>query len=215
MYAGYQTNYYYEGIDGYLRQSGTLMVPCCLHAVFIGILAGGSSSQWIYFGTYQGYLPNSQSPGGVDTFWEKGDQCLLYGQGSLGAPDPPSRAYYLQYDRGGFHAGPCGGYYSYELRIGSANNPPVKYLNTGASSGRVQANTELQGGIAVATDRYGCAPDLSCTNPSYGLHLYTGGSWPAWTSSVSTAILTPPGGGPPFRHSYNTYWAFKTCPTAC
>jgi hypothetical protein len=81
----------------------------------------------------------------------------------------------------------------------------------GTSDGLVLAKTEVQGGAPISTDYFGCGGSpFHCNVTTYGMHLYNGTSWSIWSaSSVSS------GSNPPYLHTYENYWGYKTCPSSC
>jgi len=96
-------------------------------------------------------------------------------------------------------------------RKGSSGGTPFYYGVMSTNYGLVLAKTELQApsGTTINYAFFGCSSS-SCTDSSYGLRLYDGSSWSLWTASSTSSNANPP-----YLHTYNNYWSFKTCPSTC
>lgn len=235
-YAGYFTNSTaWQGVDGYIRQSTTSPLSGNNHhADWISVCGPPScgSNIWVQIGTYQGAIggtiPNDSisSYSGVDVYTEASDQCQDRTDVDHNAPPQADYPYYVNYDGQGPHTMTCPSYsklagqqvqyYNYQFRDGSSNDPPIAYGTLSSAAGQVETMTELYDGPTTPTntDYYGCSASLSCTTDSYGLHLYNGSAWLVWNANYSTSVWSPEG-DPPYRHSYNTYWSWKTCGAPC
>lgn len=215
-FGGYEGTGSHLGVDGYVRQSPTGPLTSGQHHVAYINVCQGSCFHWVQTGTYQGYLQNSSSPNDVHMFHENTDQCDRYTQGDNGAPPQADYPYYLTYNGTGAHNQTCpdgtpSTFYVFEFRKGSFANVPFYYGQLGALSGPISAETELYPSQSVpeANDYFGCSPTLTCTNTSYGLHLYDG-SFQLWTSGANTLA-----GNPPHLNQKQHYWAFETCASGC
>ncbi len=213
-YAGWQTQaVHWHGIDGYLRQSTTVSTSG-LHAIWITI-CGDCFTHWVQTGTYQGVFQGGSSQAAVHVYYENVDACGDYYAGDKGVPPAPDYAYYLMWDGASSHNIVCqnGDHqaaYTFEYRKGSVGNTPFHYGTLPTSDGMALAKTEIQGAPPINTDYFGCDPNRACGNGSYGLHLFNGTSWLGWTGASTKSEFQPP-----WLHTYNNYWSFKTCPASC
>jgi len=212
-YGGWQDSNW-NGIDGYIRQSGTVHLNSGLHLDWITLCQHDSCSQWTQVGTYQGYLTGHSNPDQVHVFYENVNVCGTYSNDDLGPPPTPNYAYYLSYDGNGQTGFYCPTHhtgYIIQYRMGSIGSNPIFNGDLSTSDGLVLAKTEDQGAL-LGTDYYGCQGVELCSNGSYGLHLYTSstGIWSGWTGGS-----VPSNGNPPYLHTFNNYWSFKTCPSLC
>jgi hypothetical protein len=213
IYGGYQTTNW-KGIDGYLRQSTTVSTTA-VHFVWITICGHSDCTHWTQTGTYQGDFAGGSSETAVHIYYENVDACGSYFKDDLGAPPSADYPYYIKRNAAGVHTIICPGgmprsAYTYEYRKGSLANSPFFLGNLGTDDGLAMAKTEIQGSPPINTDYFGCTSTFDCSTGSFGLHLFNGTSWSLWTGS-STASH----GNPPYLHTYNSFWAFRTCPNSC
>lgn len=216
-YAGYNSTGTYLGIDGYLRQSGSVaLVAPQHHGVWINI-CDATCAHWVQTGTYQGFGPtNRSSPSQTSIFHESMDQCFRHVILDDLPPPQPDYAYYLSYDGTGAHVQTCAdgshpNFYVWEFRKGSVGSLPFAYGQLPVLSGRAFARTEIfpDQSVPIGTDRFGCDTNQVCGNPSFGIHLLAGG-WTLWTSDA-----TPRSDNKPWLGPIQPYWGFKTCSTSC
>lgn len=213
-YGGYIPNSSWEGVDGYIRQSGTVSTTAA-HFDWITVCNNANCDEWVQQGTTQGCWNGGCSTSSVVMYTEILDVCGDYYPTNWSAPPSPDYPYYLYYNGGGARTILClngskrTGYY-FDFARGSLGGVFTQgALDT--TTGEIQAATEVNPpGSVIGTDYYGCDASKSCGNQSYGMHLYNGSSWTTWTAA-STKLT----GNPPFVHTYNNYWSFATCPISC
>ena len=210
------------GVDGYIRLSPTtLLTNPQVHADWINVCEYSNCNHWVQTGQYQGFLQYSNSPSGMQTYYENVDQCGVYHENQAGAPPQQDYAYYLTYDgKGSYHQGCPGGgdstFYVFEYRKGSWTSVPFFYGQLGEPQGLVGVGTEIgpTQAVPLGTDYYGCDANKSCTNSGYGLHLFnTSRSFVLWGSGDWGGTTGPD--SPPFAHRYQANWAFATCNVSC
>jgi hypothetical protein len=216
-WGGYEGTTTYRGIDGYLRQSGTVSVPYpAHHLVWINLCSVGCS-EFAQTGTYQGYLPFSSSPTAVHVYYENVTPCGDYREADKGAPGAANYPYYISHDGGGTVTVGCdnGSHrtgYGFLYRKGSfgSNSFFTGYMSSNYELPFVK--TEIYNDPPyVNADYFGCQDVGSCTNAGYGIHVYTAAStWVGFTGPASKIHYDPP-----YVYSYETYWSFRTCPTSC
>ena len=211
-YGGWQTGNY-KGIDGYLRQSGTVPTNG-FHAVWINLCAHDNCQDWVQLGTCQGIFRGGSSPSAVHMYVENRDHCGGYFALDIGAPPTPDCAYYLSYAGTG-SVWLCNGdpwsAFDFASRKGSWTSQPFFYGVLSTVDGLAMAKTEVQNGAPIGTDRFGCDHNKNCgVSQSYGMHLYNGTSWYLWTGAS-----TPSNGNPPYLLTHQNYWAYATCPVRC
>lgn len=80
----------------------------------------------------------------------------------------------------------------------------------GYAAGSILAKTEVQGNPPIGLSYFGCSPSLSCFTTDYGMRIFQNGAWNLWTVSSGSSESNPP-----YLHTYNNYWSYKTCGTAC
>jgi hypothetical protein len=214
-YLGYQTQGSFYGIDGYIRQSGT--VPTTgLHADWFTILVPHATwSEWAQLGTLQGDFAGGNTEAHPSMYYENVDLCNSYHALTLTSPPTQDYAYYITYNNAGAHTFSCGGIptvgYTYEYRVGSFTSSPIFYGVMSQPNGLAMAKTEIQGASTpFGTDYYGCTGTKVCTNQGYGLHLFNPGLWTTAYPTTTSHDVASWG-----LHSYNQYWSFATCPVAC
>lgn len=216
IYAGYQSTSLWQGINGYIRQSATVSTTAS-HFVWIN-LCESTCDRWVQTGTFQGNFAGGNSPSAVHMYYENVDSCGQYAALDIGTRENVNQAYYLSYNGTGGYSYYCGDgvyrtTYTFEYRRGSWSNPPFFYGRLRSNQGIAMAKTEAQGSPPLNTDYFGCKVVPDCNDAGGGLHLYNGSTWPTWTSSLSGATAST--GAPPYLGPIQTYWAFKTCPSAC
>ncbi len=97
--------------------------------------------------------------------------------------------------------------YPYEFKMGSIYNPPVEVGWLAQSSAQVEVLSEDQA-APLGTDYFGCDTSMNCTNPGYGIHVFSNGSW-QYNFGVATTLSD----GPPCLKVLSptgSYWAFKS-----
>jgi hypothetical protein len=215
-YGGYQTTSNWYGIDGYLRQSGTVYTTGD-HAVWINLCGYNNCNEWVQLGTYQGIFRAGSSPGSVHIFYENEDPCGEYFADDVGAPPSANYPYYLNYNLQGGATYYCPGdpvpktFYTFEYRKGSWGSTPFYWGVLDSTSGLAFAKTEVQNGAPIGTDRFGCDDQKQCgVHQGFGLHLYNGMYWYLWQTASSASHDDPP-----WVHTYYNYWTFATCPVSC
>ena len=156
------------------------------------------------------------SLGAVHVYYENVNPCGDYWAGDKGAPAFVNQAYYINYDGLGSVVVGCnnGSHrngYSFLYRKGTFGSAP---FFTGYMSGPdnyASAMTETVNNPTINTDYVGCQGPGACSISGFGIHVLTAPStWNSWTGPA-TAIHD----NPPWLHTYNNYWSFKTCPSAC
>jgi hypothetical protein len=217
FYGGWYATANWQGVDGLINQTVTttlpLGTPAPHHMDWLGI-NNPAGTGWVQIGSYQGYVDGwSDSGSKVTIYTENADPCG-YGE-NLEHGVPPTRdyAYYVYYDGVNFAASCSGREYEFEFKAGSINNPPLDYGYMNTSSGPAEINTEIYptNTVTINTDYYGCDTTLTCTNQSWGMNLYNG-TWHKFTTSYSAVLFDA---NPPFVHTYNKYWSFRTCRATC
>jgi hypothetical protein len=214
VYGGWQTTNF-KGIEGYLRQNVTSSTTG-LHAVWITLCGHNSCGEWLQTGTYQGSFAGGSSPGSVHVYYENVDPCGSYYKGDLGAPGSADYPYRIS-PNGGARSFTCPNGvpftgYSYAYRKGSYSSTPFFYGVISTSDGLAMAKTEVQGGAPVNYDFFGCDPGLTCADGAYGIELLAGTTWRRWSATDSS---TASHGNPPYLHTFQSHWSFKTCPVSC
>jgi len=219
-YAGWHTsgtNPYYSGVRGYINQgdAGSVSSPNVVASWINQNTHGAGNDGWVQTGTFQGYWTGGSSPDVPHMFWENVDPCGTWFGTDVGAPPSPNYFYSISYDRQGARTFICFGgvqktAYGFMIKKGSAQNSPFAtgYLPT--LEGQEYARTELQGvGTPLGTTLFGCSATQTCTDTVYAMRVFST-QWTIWT--VGSTYLHD---DPPWIHTYQNYWAFKTCPTAC
>lgn len=214
--AGWGTTASWKGVDGYIRQSTTTTLSGTqAHVNYINI-CGTNCDSWVQTGTAQGNTPLGPATySTVQIFYENWDACDDYWFSLVGAPPTPNYPFYLSWDGGSSYNQSCNDgrhqtAYVWEWRKGSFTNAPFHYGNLGFSSGQASAATEVLDSATIGTDRFGCDHNKVCSSAAYGIHVYDGSTWSLLTAGGS---IGP--GNPPYRHTYQNYWAFATCPVSC
>lgn len=217
-YAGWVTTSNWKGVAGYMRQSTTVpILSSQVHFMWLNLCASGCG-QWVQTGTYQGAFAGGTSLGSVHVYYENVDPCGSYYVDDLGAPVAADYKYFISLYSGPQNFTCANGVpfqgYTFAYRMGSSTSPPYFFGVMSANSGPAYGNTELQGSPlpTINTDYFGCSPTFDCNNPDYGFRLYDG-TWHTWTSSLASSFSF--NGNPPYLHTYNNYWAFKTCRATC
>lgn len=204
-YAGQQASSGTNGIDGYIRGSGSIMLDPSDHAVaeWIGLVNGaGSSFHWVQSGQYQGLLGFSSSPNAIHLYYES-LSCTgsVYQWDDLGAPPTPNYPVYMNW-AGGFSDQDCSSYY-FPFRVGSWTSAPVGTGRMQSSAGLPQAYVENRvrhgspvepiGNIRFGQDHAGNV------SSGYGLHVYTRAwnQWSLWTANFPNGTTTTPSRVPP------------------
>lgn len=212
-YAGWSSNGYWKGVNGYLRQAVT-GATAALHANWINLCPRTGCSKWVQTGTFQGEFAGGSSHSAVHILYENVDGCGDYYRGDLGAPPSLDYPYGLNYS-GAVISIQCDLHdhqdaFQYRYTKGGVTTAPF-FLGTMPSvDGTAISATELQGNPPISTDYFGCDPGLACSQTAYGLHLYNGSTWSSWTAP-STKLEAQP----PWLHTFHNFWSFKTCPAAC
>lgn len=175
----------------------------------------GNCTEWVQTGTFQGVVNQFlNSPNAVHIYYENMDPCGTYYARDLGTPPSADYFYSIRYDNAGPSTFVCNGVpfsgYTYDYTKGSSSTP-FFFGVLSHSSGGTQALTERHSPSSMTYNFFGCDPGLTCANSGYGLDLYFS-SWQLWTTSIAS---TPTQYDPPYLHTYNSRWAFKTCPVAC
>ena len=190
-----------------------------LHANWINICNDPGCDEHVQTGTIQGCWNGGCSQGTVLVFSETQDLCGDYYPNMWSAPPSPDYPYYLSYDGLGKRNVYCNngavkqGYY-FMYRKDSVNSNPFDQGALNVSAGYVEAGTEMNPqSTTLGTDRYGCDPNLVCSNQSYGMHLYNGSTWLIWTPANAASHLAE--SKPPYVHTISNYWTYSTCPVAC
>jgi hypothetical protein len=216
-YGGWQTTGNWKGILGYLRQSGSVPIPGKAHFVWINLCKHNSCAEWVQTGTHQGDFAGGNSPSAVHMFYENVDLCGAYYKADIGVPPAPDTRYLLNYDGAGAMTFSCGGVpttgYGYEYRTGSSTSTPFFFGVMSTSDGLALAKTEIQGSPIIGNDYFGCDPSLVCTNTAYGMRLFDGSVWSTWTPGLAASVSSS--ANPPYLHTFNNYWSFRTCAAAC
>lgn len=215
-YAGWQTNSPVPGIRGYIEKN-TVSGFSGSEAVFDWInLCGSPCSGWAQTGVYQGSFAGGTSYSAVHIYYENVDPCGDYYAGDKGAPGTPFSFYGLEYGNGGRQQFSCSGgelFYGYlfNYRKGSSTATPFFHGVLSVSAGDAGAKTEVQNNPPLGTSYFGCSSATSCNSTTYALQLRTSTStWLPWQQASTSSNDMPP-----FLHTYNNYWSFKTCATSC
>ena len=226
-YAGYHSAADKHGIRGYIQQldSATVARDTAIFS-WIGLCAygcsehsfsnGGSGYQFVQVGMYQGYSAAGNSPSVVSQYYENVNPCNQYFKDDLTPPDQNRQFYSLKWNgnsAGSFQC-PDGTAYSgyrFEFKKGQPTNDPFFVGRMGINDGEAAAMTERHGTPIMDKAFFGCYSPGSCNNQSYGLNLTNdaGTGWVLWQGFAHSIEDNPP-----YRHTYNTYWSFRTCHTA-
>jgi hypothetical protein len=197
-----------NGIDGYVRGSGSAMLDPGNNAIaeWLSLVTGsGSATQWVQTGQYQGSLGLGYSPTQVHLYAES-VSCNLTAVLSvdLGQPPQPNYPVYVNW-AGGFNDQDCASFY-FPFRVGTWTSAPVATGRMQSSSGLPQAFVEVRVRHATPIEPIGqtrFGQDASGSiNSSYGLHVYTyaTNNWALWTqtfpSGTTTGGYTVPSGQP-------------------
>jgi hypothetical protein len=216
-YAGYVGTTTYRGIDGYIRQSGTVPLSGLQgHAVWIN-LCNSTCSEWAQTGTYQGTFEGGSSLSAVHVFHENVNPCGEYTADDDLAPASANYPYYINDDGQGLRTLVCpdGSHlsaYRFLYRKGSFGATPFFTGYMSSNYNDPSAMTETHDAPPINTDYLGCQAPGVCSNGSYAIHVYTASStWISWTGPTDP----PYHSNPPFLHTYHNFWAFATCPSAC
>lgn len=199
----------YEGVDGYIRQSGMNMPNCSGHFVLSWIdidRRGGpyGNFAWVQVGMHQGSFLNSCTQ--VRMYGELND-CgntipgVWYWKQDMGAPATPNYPVYVN-RTGQSTTVPCPAMgistvYEYAFRAGSFSSSPKFYGLLSASSGNANAQAEVfwNNGAPdnIGTNKWGLNHD---GQPQSGyqlsLYQYPAQTWSSWSSSVSTSTFSDP-----------------------
>jgi hypothetical protein len=212
-YGGYQTTGNWNGINGYLRQTTTASTSGA-HFQWINVCAHNDCTHWVQVGTYQGSFRGGTSSAAVHVYYENVDACGDYYAGDKGAPPSADFPYGLAWNgqassniscnNGDHHTG-----FTFKYTKGGVSNTPFFYGTLPTKDGIIGAKTEMQSALE-STDWFGCNASGGCTTSLYGLHLLNGATW-----SLQTANSVASTSNPPFLHTYNSFWSYKTCATAC
>lgn len=215
-YAGWATATQWQGIDGYLRQSTTAALSGSqVHADYLNICGSGCAT-WVQTGTFQGLDPlGNGNYSAVHFYYENMDACGDYYFGDKGVPPQSDYPYYLSWDGGSSYNQTCNNgdhqtAYVWDWRKGSLGATPFYVGDLGYSTGQASAATEVHDAAPINDDYYGCTSTFVCTNGSYGLHVLGASGWTGLTSALAIGPDDPP-----FLHTYQAYWAFRTCPASC
>jgi hypothetical protein len=211
-HAGYEDSTR-QGIYGYINQSLTGTINNGIHAAWINLCESGCP-RWVQTGTIQGCWMGGCAKSTLSAYRENIDACGAYYAANVGAPGASDYLYYLSRVGSAFDLTCTNGThrtaYTYEFKKGSITSVPFYYGNLSSSTGSAFAKSEYVGDATYTTDWFGCDTLATCNTSSYGLRLRTNGSWALWT-----ATSTPVHGNPPYLHTYNSYWSFKTCASSC
>jgi hypothetical protein len=226
-YAGWSANADKLGIRGYIQQPDSGSVPGESVASWVGLCGysctdhayadGGSGFQWVQLGMYQGTFACCDSVSVVSQYRENVDPCGTYYSHDLTPPDQNRQWYSVRWD--GHAAWPFNcpdgtrflGYV-FAYKKGSPSNDPFWYGVMATNDGRADTYTEYHDTPPQATTYFGCYSPGSCNDQAYGLEIQDqNGTWVSW-QGAATSIQGPD--NPPYRHTFNQYWSFKTCKTA-
>lgn len=205
----------WQGIDGYIRGSGTTNVPSPDHrANWIGISTEDGSGGWVQMGVYQGYIANGLvSPNHVDIYTEH-HQCIDKYDFDWGVPPSPNYPYYLTVVPNSYHYdSDCGNYvWTFAFRKGSYTSSPFDTAILQSPTGEAIANTELywptNGTITPSGNDYFGTDSNHNASPSYGLHVYNGG-WQLWSSASDPGVYGASGSHAGYSN-LAPYYAFRT-----
>jgi hypothetical protein len=200
-YAGIRdTTVNYNGIDGYIRFSGTVMhhPNDNFNASWFGLsdFNGPSGPRWVQIGQTQGTLLNNPTVQRMygETYSCQGGQHELF---DFGVPPTPNYALYVTATNESRGLDPCSAatLYKWNFRIGSWNNPPVAYGSNPARYGHPEAfqeNMWAAGGIESINTNYWGLDHSQQVNLSFGMSLYvlSTSAWRSWnaTNAPGTAV---------------------------
>ena len=171
---------------------------------------------WVQTGVHQGAFAGGDSYAAVHVYVENVDPCKNYYKADKGVPGTPFNFYELEYDNGGRHQFSCSegelyyGYF-YSYRKGSSTSTPFFRGVLAVSAGLGGAMTEAQNSPPLGNSYFGCSSATSCNSSTYAIQLRTlTSTWLPWQQSAEEFNSMPP-----YLHTYNNFWSFKTCATAC
>lgn len=207
------TSKVFYGINGYIRQSGTVKVAPDLGQAAWITLCVNNCLDWVQIGTYQGYSPGASSPSAVHMYiennWQNSRGTCFYDFSDLGVPPQANYPYYITYTGNSYpnDCGEGGRQYEYAFRIGSATAAPVGYGYLPGAGGIPISEVELhcEGSFCppMNTDFIG-TDNNHVANSSYGLHVKTTSTgtttgWASWVSTTVPGTLWRSDGDPTYR----------------
>jgi len=152
----------------------------------------------------------------VHVYVENMDPCGAYLSHDYGAPIASDAFYKLAYNNSGAHNFTCSNGVPFQGYTFSYYQGTTQLLFNGVmttNNGLAYAKTEVHNGSPITYNFIGCDPGLTCASSSYGLHVASSSlAWSLWDSSKSSTAIHY---NPPFLHTFNNYWSFKTCPVSC
>jgi hypothetical protein len=217
-YAGYGTLASHYGVKGYIWQATAPAVQSGSAKAQLSFVAicNASCTKWVQIGQYQGEFTCCTSLATVQTYVENLDPCGEYSAQQYGIPPSPDILYKVKYDFTGSHLLLCQDgskktRYDFDFVEDTTTLGLTGFMPS--SSGIALAETEIHNGAPITTNYFGCGPTLACNNGGNGLQLEeSSNGWWLWTSGFSTGPLHD---NPPYLHTFQNYWAFKTCPSSC